>query len=190
MTSSFDWPRRNFTTDPPDNCGRFWAGGGTRLAGPREEKTSDRSKKEKGKGDKSVEEGMAGNGLRRELQNRNFIQWCNTLGNTRRITKLPVGGYCSCLSLSLSFVPFPRQKRIFPSYLRISLSFHLSFFLSFFLSSLFIPTLFLSLSLFPGRVVEISLLDYPFSTRWTASPYRECLRFAPRWSIKQPALHG
>ena len=111
---------------------------------------------------------MAGNGLRRELQNRNFIQWCNTLGNTRRITKLPVGGYCSCLSLLpariLSLVPFPTQKRIFlPSYL----SFLLPSFFRFFLSSLFIPSLSLSLSLSSfslpgsGRVVEISLFDYP-----------------------------
>lgn len=112
---------------------------------------------------------MAGNGLRRELQNRNFIQWCNTLGNTRRITKLPVGGYCSCLSLLstriLSLVPYPTQKRIFPSHLRISLSF---FLLSFVFSFLFIYSLpsplsfSLSFSLpGSGRVVEISLFDYP-----------------------------
>lgn len=114
---------------------------------------------------------MAGNGLRRELQNRNFIQWCNTLGNTRRITKLPVGGYCSCLSLLstriLSLVPYPTQKRIFPSHLRISLSF---FLLSFVFSFLFIyslpspPSLSLSVSFSlpgSGRVVEISLFDYP-----------------------------
>lgn len=123
---------------------------------------------------------MAGNGLRRELQNRNFIQWCNTLGNTRRITKLPVGGYCSCLSLLstriLSLVPYPTQKRIFPSHLRISLSF---FLLSFVFSFLFIyslpsssPPLSLSPFLFPGLAgsSRSRCSITPFSTRWTAFP--------------------
>lgn len=137
---------------------------------------------------------MAGNGLRRELQNRNFIQWCNTLGNTRRITKLPVGGYCSCLSLLstriLSLVPYPTQKRIFPSHLRISLSF---FLLSFVFSFLFIyslpssPSLTLSLlfssRVWPGRRDLVVRLP-PFRRGGPRSPYRECLRFALRWSIK------
>lgn len=135
---------------------------------------------------------MAGNGLRRELQNRNFIQWCNTLGNTRRITKLPVGGYCSCFSLLstriLSLVPYPTQKRIFPFHLRISLSF---FLLSFVFSFLFIyslpPPLSLSLlfssRVWPGRRDLVVRLP-PFRRGGPRSPYRECLRFALRWSIK------
>lgn len=39
------------------------------------------------------------NGPRRELENRNFIQWRNTLDNTQSITKLLVQAATSCLFL-------------------------------------------------------------------------------------------
>lgn len=173
-----DWPRpRNFTTDPPDNAvgrsvGRFWAGGG-RNATRGKKKTRDRGKgrggekreekkkrkkkakeiRERRKGGEGME-GISGNGLRRELQNRNFIQWCNTLGNTRRITKLPVGGY-----RSFPLSPFHRSFSFSFRFQHRNVSFPYLPYLSFVFSS---PSSSFSLpGPGSGRVVEISLFDYP-----------------------------
>lgn len=105
------------------------------------------------------------NGLRRGLQNRNFIQWRNTLGNTQRITKLLVGGYCSCL-----FLLFSNRLFLVPFRTLGSLPYLSFLFFSFFL---FFPS-------DRGRDLAVRLAF----RRGGLSSYHECLRFALRWSIK------